>query len=308
MVRHKSKKYECELCNRTFPNIGKVENHLEYRHGIKTTERKNATYECLICDIKFKSFHALESHSVKSVAHGKRNPLKCHICLKCFKSEGACKIHVVSHKRSKFLECDICGKIFSENKKFDIHRKFHSDPPKCKICNKTFASKNSLKKHETSCTSAVKDTSSKCEKCGKSFKSKGACKAHEKFCKGTNQEVSEENINNPNEDIEDTNTFKCETCCIYFHDESSKKIHFLSYEHCKNYSATFQMSLGQKDFREGNVESHHCGKCEREFSNAENLQDHMRRHENQCEICDKKFDNLWALKFHDQAMHSIARI
>ena len=66
--------------------------------------------------------------------------------------------------------------------------------------------------------------------------------------------------------------------------------------------------LGKTDFREGNVESHQCGKCEKEFSEAENLQDHMRQHENQCEVCSKEFDNAWALKFHNQAMHSFARI
>lgn len=198
----------CVECNRKPPQKRESERSIEKvqakskrpTHIIKESE---SSYSCTICKKKFarnsQYYHFYCDQSINK-------PFRCSVCKKSFRTSAHLKYHTEEHDSIKFT-CDICSKDFAKKTVLMKHMKLHSKvkqkcveceavfkdeacykqhmnnhanifPHKCTICNKTFNSNSSLKKHRTVIHQASFATSFPCDICGKQFMYKSSFNVH----------------------------------------------------------------------------------------------------------------------------------
>ena len=76
--------------------------------------------------------------------HERKMPFECNVCDACFTAKTSFKSHIVSiHEKS--LNCIICHSTFAEKSNFNKHDGKKSF--KCNVCDASFTSNPSLKKH-----------------------------------------------------------------------------------------------------------------------------------------------------------------
>lgn len=95
------------------------------------------------------SFHDLGEYEKHQSTHNPNGDHLCNLCGKGFESAEILKGHMILHNVSGLLVmCPICGMLFKRSV-LTQHIKFtHSNiKPQCKLCNKTFANPNNLKRH-----------------------------------------------------------------------------------------------------------------------------------------------------------------
>ncbi|XP_055710217.1 gastrula zinc finger protein XlCGF26.1-like [Phlebotomus papatasi] len=152
----------------------------------------------------------------------------------------------------------------------------------CGICNSSFHQKCRLEMHIWTKHLGLKPF--KCEICGKEFKSSSSLSNHLKTHKGS-------------EDHSDITQHVCVICGLKHETEDELKDHiythkkdkkwicvFCPFKTLKRYSLQHHVKVvhkGIKDF--------HCSRCERSFTTAASLRNHMMRHEliknHECSIC-----------------------
>ena len=184
----RSKRFQCELCPKTYPTKLKLETHMNSiyagGHGTK--------YECDKCDYVCKTNEKLENHTQKK--HGPKIPSICEHCNKEFATKTSYIDHVESVHQGAVFICDICSKTFTTRTGLHKHNKvIHEGKRKtynCETCGKDYANKEYLILHQSKCIKkeatdplntepeSHKKDQFQCEQCPKICSSKTHLKHH----------------------------------------------------------------------------------------------------------------------------------
>ena len=161
---HKEKRpFKCESCDKSFTYSSHLTEHCR-RH---TGERP---FPCEVCEKAFFSSSDLSRHRRK---HTGERPFQCEMCDKAFYRSADLIHHRRLHTGEKPHQCDLCGKAFVQISALKRHKKVHSGhrpfrsehitmsshkiidklllpvgkPNHCELCDTTFATFSSLKRH-----------------------------------------------------------------------------------------------------------------------------------------------------------------
>jgi len=150
MLLHSEKKYECNMCPRSYVTEDLLKKHIE-THGNSTL------MFCNFCPKGFKTKSELNKHKVE---HSDEFPLKCNICRKGFLHDSQLEKHidVVHTKASKMvIFCQHCpsdgsGQEFCSLYSLKRHLSRHKCPlvtsdEKCSVCEKDPETYYKLRNH-----------------------------------------------------------------------------------------------------------------------------------------------------------------
>jgi len=232
-----------------------------------------------------------------------RKQYGCEHCGKLFKQIGHLNAHVEEvhelDQSSKSHICAQCGKGYPSARKLNYHMTYtHSVKRKnesiCKICGKTFSraklTTHMMQAHENNLPFV-------CHSCGKGFLFDCALKAHSLIHTGEKP-------------------FTCDQCGKGFKEKGTLERHKLSHESEKNHSC--EICLKQFKFKHGLVrhkrlhtgeKPHMCTWCGQSFSQAANMQKHIRQQHTMekshvCKQCGKGFVQPYYLQRHMMDSHN----
>lgn len=141
---------ECHLCGRMVANM-KV--HLRH-HAAKSN---NTMTKCPMCSKMVGKYQLLRHikavHEKQFQKDCSKLNLKVYTCKDCgdlFSRRNELRQHeYFTHSNTKLYECKICGTYFKKLKLLNVHRFTHQPMNiKCEICNKVYARKGALWKHQ----------------------------------------------------------------------------------------------------------------------------------------------------------------
>lgn len=169
---HPPRNRECRICQVSIPGWSAMRAHVA-THAIQTSEG----FQCTDCPKKFKYMHSLVKH--KGTHMEKTHP--CPECPKLFGSQILVKMHMKSHERAQrgaTFHCTYCGKGFFEAYNLSVHERTHRNerPFACDICNTSFGTKSSLKRHLKVSHNSLKPF--ECPECHRCFVSEGIRDRH----------------------------------------------------------------------------------------------------------------------------------
>ena len=115
-----------------------------------------------------------------------RGKTTCPVCKKGFKSHHRVKVHMGVHRGEKF-PCDKCGKVLATKHYWNEHTQscVHGKRAKCPVCQKLFASAQTMHKHHKAqhgADSVVPPGGFICPFCSKAFQVKKTWSEHKPYC------------------------------------------------------------------------------------------------------------------------------
>lgn len=155
--------------------------YLEEAEFVKPDPKYNAeegvVYTCGVCERSFPLLQQLEIHKIN---HTRERNHPCDFCEKSFFTKYDLAKHVLTHTKQKDYQCIVCGKSFSRSTLLYRHERIHADldiprhpcsecdrvylniadytkhiethnknrPYPCRYCDKAFAFKQGLERHE----------------------------------------------------------------------------------------------------------------------------------------------------------------
>ena len=312
------KDYQCEKCNKIFPNKSNLKVHLN-----KKLSCLKPVLQCEKCLKILKDKQAFKIHMARTKSCVRPH---CEKCGKKFQGRKAYKVHV-ERKRSCVkpnFQCEKCNKSFNIRKNYEIHmaRTKSCVKPnlKCEDCLKVFSNSSSLKSHLSNkenvckkripcekCGKAVRESkyklhlnkkrgcvpvSLKCDGCLKTFSTRAAARYHQlkkdKVCK---------------------KRIECERCGERYREELYKK-HIIrscvkvECEKCGEKFSEYKLKQHLLKKRSCVVEEPKCDDCGKTFSTHASAKKHMQDQKGQCnmkfgcENCGNSFNGLHSLKMH----------
>ena len=138
--------YACEICDRAFTELHRLEKHLE-------CHTDPLPHECLDCGKRFSKFALMRTHRKRQ--HGGARAFTCDVCKKGFFSAHKLREHVRTHTGEAPLLCNVCGKGFKRHSNLSEHKRIH-DPDReprpvrelfCQTCGKLFTTMRDLNWH-----------------------------------------------------------------------------------------------------------------------------------------------------------------
>ncbi|XP_053673540.1 PR domain zinc finger protein 5-like [Anopheles nili] len=217
------------------------------------------------------------------------------------------------------VECTICKKIIAKHK-IKEHMITHMGAHRCDICDKTFATKFSLKTHSSLLHAADELDHEKlqCNQCNRLFNNNTQLKIHSRIhvlapCPICAKMIVRFKMK---EHIEAHKGFQCETCKKMF----KKKCNLQSHHMLVHAPSNIHEAAAIED----------CDQCDRSFINLKQLKVHQRKHTFtpcpvckkmimkykasehiaahrgafRCNICDRNFTTKTSVKTHKIKMHS----
>lgn len=130
------KKYHCEYCPRTFRELNKLNTHRNFKH------LKDYKYICEICGKPFINSSELKRHS--TLSHAQKQA-----CTICGKQVLNIELHFKDVHENSPKTCGICMEVLPNQKKLNKHRymKHPFQIYECEICEKTYSEKICYRKH-----------------------------------------------------------------------------------------------------------------------------------------------------------------
>uniref|UniRef100_A0A182RBR3 C2H2-type domain-containing protein n=1 Tax=Anopheles funestus TaxID=62324 RepID=A0A182RBR3_ANOFN len=137
---HRSARFQCDQCCRSFGFRCFLENHIR-------TEHEHQRMPCKLCDKTFKYAQDLKVHMQH---HDDPRPFKCDQCASVFRFPGALRSHKFLHQIKLPFMCDTCGKQFRFANSLRVHKRLHTGVKqfKCDICKREFSTKAPLLRHK----------------------------------------------------------------------------------------------------------------------------------------------------------------
>ncbi|XP_030030027.1 zinc finger protein 155-like [Manduca sexta] len=175
-----SKKYICEVCDRSFVAAQFLKSHMQ-------THSSTSTINCEICNKSFTGQAYLKLHMQ---LHNDIKKFKCSKCDEMFPTKNCLKNHMKKHTKVKNFKCDYCNKLFVSKVTMEKHKQTHEGQPidcqvKCSLCERTMHSTllrtHVARAHSNSVEDDVKRPH-KCSTCGKSFIVKINLNLHIRVC------------------------------------------------------------------------------------------------------------------------------
>ncbi|XP_077288154.1 uncharacterized protein LOC143912718 [Arctopsyche grandis] len=168
-IHTEQKPHKCDVCSKAFVEKSKLLRHA----GIHTGEK---SHKCNFCSNSFKTITLMTSHMVYT--HNGEKPHKCNVCFKSFVAKSKLLRHVKIHTGEKPYTCNVCLKSFVSNSSLTSHMAYtHTGekPHKCSVCLNSFVEKGKLLRHMRSHTG---EKPFQCEICSKYFASNCILKRH----------------------------------------------------------------------------------------------------------------------------------
>ena len=184
----KEKKYECNICKRSFGMKHVLHRHLNTHMDFKTKQEYN-TFLCTLCGDNFPSKGRVDYHYNKMHSNVVQNV--CDQCGKSFMTKGNLKHHIKQHTAKKISKtnkitrnndgqfcCRECPKVFKSKRSVEEHDQIVHKKKRmfiCELCQKTFTRYNSLKQHKKI---HMQTSEYICSNCGKQFNEKRNLQNH----------------------------------------------------------------------------------------------------------------------------------
>ncbi|GBP89518.1 Zinc finger protein 155 [Eumeta japonica] len=159
----KRKKFKCDQCDVRVNS----QYHLDI-HRSKHEGNVSKKYVCEICERSFVAAQFLKSHMQ---THSSTSTINCEICNKSFTGQAYLKLHMQLHTEVKKFKCLKCDEMFPTKNCMKNHMKKHTKVKnhKCDFCNKQFVSKVTMEKHKATHEGQPLDCHVKCSQCDRTM-------------------------------------------------------------------------------------------------------------------------------------------
>ncbi|XP_059054586.1 zinc finger protein 62-like isoform X2 [Achroia grisella] len=256
-------------------------------------------FTCPLCCKHFLSEHFLTRHILKHV----NKKVKCTICLKDFQSkfylyEHTKIVHLLDVKNS--WACKVCGRTFISKNKFIKHKRTHRNK-ECQLCDKLFSTQRQYDSHMQRHTAKLREIKEN---------NIQTCSFCEKEC--SNDNSLSVHVNKVHLQIK---PYSCDMCNRQFYTETNlnchQKVHSLfSIETCQvcNRVLKSRKSLVIHVRKHIGAKPHSCQICRQSFYSQNKLTAHMRvLHGGKycCKQCKTVFINKSDLRDHVSKTHNM---
>ncbi|XP_067422376.1 zinc finger and BTB domain-containing protein 40 [Emydura macquarii macquarii] len=296
------KNFVCKACDKSFHFYCRLKVHMKRCRVAKGTQ-----VQCKECSEIKTSKKELERHQLE--AHGgpgaagtakkkkKRLPVTCDICGREFAHASGMQYHkLTEHFDEKPFSCEECGAKFAANSTLKNHLRLHTGdrPFMCKHCLMTFTQASALAYHTKKKHSEGKMYA--CQYCDAVFAQSIELSRHVRTHTGDKPYV-------------------CRECGKGFRQANGLSIHLRTFHNiedpydCKKCRMSFPtLQEHRKHIHEVHSREYHpCTACGKVFSAPSLLERHMVTHVGgkpfSCEICDKAYQQLSGLWYHNRTHH-----